>query len=169
MTESHISTKDKPGDYDAIETAKPGEPLFPIQGGDPFGPPTVLHWAKLAREAGEASDDERESDRLLRKATSAEQVAWAMQEYQRGEQEVVAERANYTDAAPADANKWRAGLIGGTKHLHEAAYHFTNAAEYLPADQAAAIRVVVENIKKIASDYEPKRASYPSKPELPTA
>lgn len=118
--EIHIATKDKVGDYDAIETAKPGEPLFPIQGGDPLGPPTVLHWVELARGRARAilngelvdfkptkktpeylptaADIER-AEKLLTKATAAEMVAWAMKDYQRGGvEELPGERASYNEA-----------------------------------------------------------------------
>ncbi len=72
-----ISTKETVGDYDAIETAKPGEPIFTLQGGDPFSPDTILHWAGLARAAGLVADKPEDAAKLLKKATAAEQVAWA--------------------------------------------------------------------------------------------
>lgn len=94
-----VSTPERAGEYDAIETAKPGEALFALQGGDPFAPACVLLWAELARkqadrlmsEAGATTAKSKidrlaaEADKLRRKATAAEEVAWAMQEYQRGE------------------------------------------------------------------------------------
>lgn len=94
-----VSTPERAGEYDAIETAKPGEPLFPLQGGDPFAPECVLLWAQRAREAADRLSAEAEittakravekltaeADKLRRKATAAEEVAWAMQEYQRGD------------------------------------------------------------------------------------
>lgn len=94
-----VSTPERAGEYDAIETAKPGEPLFSLQGGDPFAPECVLLWAQRAREkavelyaeaAAERSKRKgekliAEADKLYRKATAAEEVAWAMQEYQRGD------------------------------------------------------------------------------------
>lgn len=94
-----VSTPERAGEYDAIETAKPGEPLFSLQGGDPFAPACILLWAQLAREAADRLTSEVETttakrrieklaanaDKLRRKATAAEEVAWAMQEYQRGD------------------------------------------------------------------------------------
>lgn len=94
-----VSTPERAGEYDAIETAKPGEPLFPLQGGDRFAPECVTLWAQRAREravaltaeaAGERSKRKAdrlttEAEKLMRKATAAEEVAWAMQEYQRGD------------------------------------------------------------------------------------
>jgi len=83
--EPTLATKDRLGSYDAIASAKPDEPLFPIQGGDPFGPPTVLHWVALCRAAGMAESSPKRADHLLRKASDAELVAWTMMAYQRGE------------------------------------------------------------------------------------
>jgi hypothetical protein len=60
------ATRDRLGEYDAIETAKPGEPLFPIQGGDPFGPATVQFWVDLCRKAGMAEPDRKKAEALLR-------------------------------------------------------------------------------------------------------
>ncbi len=94
-----VSTPERAGEYDAIETAKPGEPLFSLQGGDRFAPDCVLLWAQLARAAAidcfalaaaetskrKAEKLTTEGDKLSRKATAAEEVAWAMQEYQRGD------------------------------------------------------------------------------------
>lgn len=168
--EPQFSTKDKPGAYDAIETAKPGEPLFPIQGGDPFGPPTVQYWADLARAAAlELDEDDPKRARLLDKALSAEQVGWAMQAYQRREEidALTTGRATYSGDQQVETRLWRAGLISGTKHLREAASSFSDAADHLPADQAEALRAVVDKINGIATDYEPRRASYGSQPELP--
>jgi hypothetical protein len=165
-----VSTKERIGVYDAIETAKPGEPLFPIQGGDPLGPKTVEFWAdearKMARRLAEQGDEKR-AKALLDKATSAEAVAWEMQAYQRGDLAVEEVRAQYNDAAAVDIRSWKAGLIAGTRHLREAAFHLTNAVEHLPAKMRAPLKRRIEQINKIASDYEPKRASYGNEPELP--
>lgn len=120
MTDNRTyATKDRIGVYDAIETAKPDEIIFPVQAGDPFGPPTVMHWVYLARIAGMAETDPKKAEHLLKKASDAEQVAWAMMAYQRGEPTVApeGERARYNDAPTiidADADqerKVRAALI----------------------------------------------------------
>lgn len=89
---------------DAYATAKPDEPTFTLQGGDPLAGPLVRAWAFLARhragltrfeqttfaELIEAAighslrDDQRECDNLLVRATAAERVSWAMDDYVRG-------------------------------------------------------------------------------------
>lgn len=90
---------------DAYVTAKPDEPTFTLQGGDPLAAPLVRLWAFFARrraatvrieegifaeliEAGighRVEHDERERDNLLVRATAAEQVSWEMDSYSRGE------------------------------------------------------------------------------------
>lgn len=94
-----VSTPERAGEYDAIETAKPGEPLFSLQGGDRFAPECVSLWAQRARQSAvdcfalAASEPSKrkadkliaEGEKLARKATAAEEVVWAMQEYQRGD------------------------------------------------------------------------------------
>lgn len=47
MSEQIIATKDQIGSYDAIESLKPGEPVFPLQGGDPLAPLCTMVWANL--------------------------------------------------------------------------------------------------------------------------
>jgi len=91
--------------FDAYETAKPNEPTFTLQGGDEPAPNFVLLYAKFLRfragvltpemlvedfrDAGvqlrgiETAEDEVDRDTFLLKAVSAEEVAWAMQAYQR--------------------------------------------------------------------------------------
>lgn len=81
MTE--VSTRERAGAFDALETAKPGEPIFVVQGGDEFGPATVIFWAGLMREAAMRADKRDEAVAKFRKATNAEEVAWEMREYQR--------------------------------------------------------------------------------------
>lgn len=69
------ATRDRLGSYDAIATAKPDEPLFPLQGGDPFAPPAISRWVELARAAAFAEPDPAKAEKLLRKASDAEQIA----------------------------------------------------------------------------------------------
>jgi len=164
-----ISTRDRPGAYDAIETAKPGEPLFPIQGGDPFGPATVLYWASLARKAGLEEADEKAADALLRKASGAEHVAWAMQAYQRGEAAVQpAKRASYQEDAAREAAEALAGgdqrvaLAHGAGRLHNSVAESILIAESLARmrvhpEAEVQIREAVALLKEAAFAIEPRR------------
>lgn len=108
MTEALIPTKEHPAPLDAFETAKPNEPIWTVQGGDPLGPPLLRLWAVLARlragrplttgslsawldgvrevaESHSVADSERESSNLLVRATATEEISWAMDDYARGD------------------------------------------------------------------------------------
>lgn len=102
MTEA---TKTTPAPLDAYETAKPNEPVFTLQGGDPLSAPLVRLWALLARVRADilrgdsdwvhppieaalrsgVSHDPREVNNLLLRASQAEQVSWEMDSYAKGE------------------------------------------------------------------------------------
>lgn len=114
MTEA---SKINPAPLDAYETAKPDEPIFTLQGGDPLSAPLVRQWAYLARiRAGQPSNQSWINDllfvaqstnvahdpdacrNLLIRATEAEQVSWHMDGYRRGEMELAKEiRTNELD------------------------------------------------------------------------
>lgn len=165
-----ITTKDTIGEYDAIETAKPGEPLFPLQGGDPFGPPTVLHWVRLCREAGMREQDEKKSITLLTKARDAELVAWAMLSYQRGQ----AELPNVESTRPAfqapsvavvsEERAERATLIRGVAALQNAVGTIATFADELAAyssraDDARDLHALAELVNSFADKIEPRRGN----------
>lgn len=162
-----VSTKARAGPFDALVTAKPGEPIFVVQGGDPFGPPTVLHWARLAREAGLAETNRKRAKRLLRKATNAEEVAWAMQAYQRGETVAPAEEAptyysGNTATADAEAARERhAMLVKGCDKLHNSVAESNDFAEALAGidmhpEAVTKIKAAVALLKEAAAEIEPR-------------
>jgi hypothetical protein len=90
---------------DAYETAKPNEPIFTLQGGDPLAPSLVRLWALLARTRAEVlkpsiewitpalvaanqsslAHDPKEIEELLLRATLAEEVSWNMDNYLKGQ------------------------------------------------------------------------------------
>lgn len=166
IDEPVIATKETLGSYDAIETAKPGEPLFPIQGGDPFGPPTVLFWADLARTAARAEVDPKKAKYMLRKASDAEQIAWEMQAYQRGEAAQAVKRAQYIETVDIDELEHdqavRAARIHGAGRLNNIVGQMVEVAETLEAletcDAATAmLRNAVERLMSVAAAIEPRR------------
>lgn len=90
---------------DAYATAKPDEPTWTVQGGDPLGGPLLRVWAVFARvQAGvivpgavdnvfeqllkgannNVPDTDRGKDELLIRATQTEQVSWDMDAYLKG-------------------------------------------------------------------------------------
>lgn len=179
MTEEPTpATKDRLGSYDAIETAKPGEPLFPIQGGDPFGPATVLFWVDQCRRAGLAEPNARKAEDLLRKASSAEMVAWQMVDYQKGitEEEAIAKSegdsvrdrySGWEDTADEEtriAREQRAARIKATSQIHNVIALSTETAELLathrvcPEDEVR-IREAIDLLKQAAFGCEPRRGN----------
>lgn len=102
MTEA---TKSNPAPLDAFESAKPDEPIWTVQGGDPLGGPLLRIWAIFARiQAGptipnvvnfvfeeilKAANkniprEDKEKEELLIRATETEQISWTMDEYRQG-------------------------------------------------------------------------------------
>lgn len=90
---------------DAYVTAKPGEPTFSLQGGDPLAPALVRLWAQLARvqcgiisptavdcnevinnavHKAELPSVSEQADLQLR-ATKAEELSWDMDAYLKGQ------------------------------------------------------------------------------------
>lgn len=166
IDEPIATTKDRPGSYDAIATAKADEPLFPIQGGDPFGPPTVLHWVGLARASAMRESDPKTASALLQKATDAEMIAWSMMAYQRGEQEIEGRRAAYADSGygdeTSDERKLRETRIRGAGQLNNAVAIVTDVADQLERlmaclPEVAELREAMERVKAAAITIEPRR------------
>lgn len=99
-----MSTEEAVAPLDAYITARPDEPTFTLQGGDPLAPHLVRLWAAAARgrtglriNLGKLINDfsiivvehtleydKREVANLRLRATAAEEVSWAMDEYTRG-------------------------------------------------------------------------------------
>lgn len=129
MTEN---TKARPGEFDALEKARPDELIFTLLERDPCAPPTIAHWCELRRQrAREIKDDDKRKDEL-RQITEAEFIGFAMLDRQKARTKgdevealpvqtysgVVAERTELDDLLP----KLRA-------ELSEADYHTNNALE----------------------------------------
>lgn len=170
MTDPAISTKEKPGAYDAFETAKPDEPIFTLQGGDPIAPLVIMVWAWKARQFARTLDNEKEATRLLTKASAAEEVAWAMKDYQKGgAQEVAAVRATINDtpdtlAEAQEAVTERKRLIEGVTKLQNAIGVARDVSEALEtvesiSDQIDAIEAGIYWLKLAAEGLEPRRGS----------
>lgn len=168
MTDPHISTRDKPGDYDAIETLKPGEPVFPVQGGDPIGPATVLFWADEARKMARRSSDAALAAKLFRKAAMAEEVAWAMQAYQRGD-EVPAERralygsdaASLAQIAAVDVRRSMINIVGLLNNALSVANDCATQLGKLQQQPEAEVKIheAVALLREAVLTVEPRRAN----------
>lgn len=102
------NTKAHPGPFDGMESAKPDEPVFTLQGGDPLAPELVRGWAEKARERAiqlRKDGKEEKADALLIKATEAEKISWNMESYAKGEKEVRAHEEGQDDSQ---------GYLGGS-------------------------------------------------------
>jgi len=165
---THVSTKDRPGEYDAFETAKPDEPIFGLQGGDPLAALTVMFWAWKARQFARKLGRKKDREHLLRKASAAEEVAWAMRDYRNGQAVVPGERVSYSeDAAPvsveqANAAKVRGALIESVGHLRNAVGIAKEVEEALGKlrlhkPERDAILKAIEQLQAVAAAIEPRR------------
>lgn len=163
---------------DAYATAKPDEPVFTLQGGDPLAGPLVRLWACMARRrAGVAgkipADDltrittqhqapnEREATNLLVRATAAEEVSWMMDSYLRGEvQEKVEieEVDGLDDQARIDLHDFR---VRSAQKLSDMVANLIEISDELHRrghhDGVPAMKRVAHQIKNIAGLVEPRR------------
>lgn len=167
MSDESVATIEHGGEeYDALETLKPGEGVFPIQYGDPFGPPTAMFWAGLARKAGlDMENPPAVREKMLRKATMAENVAWEMKEYQKGHAPVEGQRASYNDQIATvdfgDQVKARKALVANVAALHNAAGIAKAVEEALGGEEHAPARQillgVIDQLNAVASLIDPRR------------
>lgn len=166
-----VNTPAHPGPFDPLGRAHPNQPFFPLMGGDEFGPPLVEEWADRTRRKARFTEDEKTRAHLFAKATEAEEIAWAMREWEKhgpgAATPVPAARATYSGEPAADEHRWKQQLLAGTAALRNAAFHLSEAAAGLDPQQAAALLATVETVNRIAAAYEPKRASYGAQSELP--
>lgn len=189
-------TKEVPGALDAFETLRPGEKHFTLQGGDPLAPPTIFFWVLLARASsigrppirdiqevveialGKVKPPETEArvQELQLRATNAEQIAWDMQAYQRGESSHSDEALAYQQSLEAGGTTiqggsrtalekllWHRKLNQALRMLGEAAYQ-ANEAKTLLDELAPAgyfgdhLEAAVNLIKRASFQVTPRRA-----------
>lgn len=158
MADQIVSTGARAGEYDAMVTAKPNEPVLTLQGGDPFAAPTVLFWVSLARAAGMAADKPEDAEKLLRKASSAELVAWAMMAYLKGEK--IEEEAAHVEEI--DKTELTIALVQTVRRIHNAVGEIADAADALGklrvfAEVEVALREMIEPLKLQADTIEPRQ------------
>jgi hypothetical protein len=186
-----IPTKEEPGPFDGMENAKPGEPVFTLQGGDPLAAPLVQLWADCARvRAGVGSADclapdfaklagvatrekagRHKQEELKLRATEAESIGWEMDAYRKGEKFVEQETESYSGHRESEESKEKAAK---TRSLHELAHNLEEAKHYVHetadalegieefAHMAGALRANYEQINAIATTIRPwRRADHP--------
>lgn len=186
MTDQHIPTKQEPGPFDGFESLKPGEPVFPLQGGDPLSAPLVQLWASCARvRAGSGTPDiltapfaklagiaareqagAHKREELLLRATEAEAISWEMDAYRKGEKVVERTTESYSGYVQSqeskDAAKRTRSLYDLAQNLEEAKYHANETRMALEAlgefpDAAATLARLVGELDGVASAIRPKR------------
>lgn len=165
MTDESAATIEHGGtEYDALETLKPGEGVFPLQYGDPLAILPAKLWARLARRFGLDAKDPAVRDKYLRKATMAENAVWEMMEYQKGQAPVEGRRASYNEQVEAvdfgDQVKARKALVANVAALHNAAGIAKAVEEALChdyPDEREAIRRAIRDLNKAAAAIDPRR------------
>lgn len=87
-----IATLETASEFDALSKLRPGEPYFVLLGRDKLAYQRVIDWARENRLRA-LDEFERDvigierRDRELRKSTEAEEIAWSMREFKRGDLE----------------------------------------------------------------------------------
>jgi hypothetical protein len=180
-----MSTKEEPGPFDGMERAKPGEPVFTLQGGDPLGAPLVMLWAALARcratgaspieavgATVQAVTREPREDRqaaLLLRAREAEGVAWQMDDYRKGhvdEKPTPVARPSYagnaTDPAELEAKARFDAHQNAARRFDNAVAEINEAAEALAGYGFDRVNVdaAMQLLQFAAGVVRPKRTSY---------
>lgn len=185
QNEPAVGSIDKVGPYDALEKAKPGEPMFPLLGRDPAAPPAITEWARVRRNRamknyGESSNAANKEllAAELRQCANAEDIALQMGEWRTQHQ--IADgpaRASYNDViksaeeqAEADRRQRR---ITACQHLREAAYHLCEGKDGLVGLELVGqvtqsdLQSMLARINGIADKYEARRPGFHPEPDLP--
>jgi hypothetical protein len=154
-----------------FEKAAPDELIFTLLERDPLFEELVIEWAAKTRRLALDNPDEDKRREKLRQCNEAEAIAWSARERRLGEEEVAELRASYSDE-PREIERWRIDISKGTQHLRDAAYGINEATqvferlELLDADDRAMLASAQQMVNDIASEREPKRASFSERPTL---
>lgn len=173
---------DEVAPLDAYVTAKPAEPTFTLQGGDPLAAPLVETWADFARmqagvlssEAATAAfmrlcvaaknnkpDNDRDTEALLIRATAAEEVSWNMQAYFKGQN--FAETVHDTgpdEKARIDLHDYRVHAASRLRNAEGELVEIRGNLKALGFENEPVYRVLEEAfslLRSVADDIEPRR------------
>jgi hypothetical protein len=176
-----MSTKQEPGPFDGMARAEPDEPVFTLRAHDPLAFILVHEWVDRRRKAIRAAHEREEITEAKRElellqCREAEELAWSMEAWRKGEigriaaeLEVAPAKPTYSGHTKSDeelAAKARFDAIKGACQLiNNAVASVTEAAqERLAAhgfiNERAAILTMAERLKAVSSHIAPKRASY---------
>jgi hypothetical protein len=176
MTEN---TKARPGEYDALEKARPDELIFTLLERDPCAPPTIHHWCELRRKRARDIKDDDKRKAELHQITEAEFIAFTMQDRQSASAKgdaiealpaqtysgIVVERTELDELLP----KLRSELSEGDYHAANALELARRAHELGAIDDAQLghITDAARVMHAMALDLSPHRAALMAEAELP--
>lgn len=176
-----MSAPEIPAPLDAYETAKPDEPTWTVQGGDPLGAPLLRVWAIFARiQAGVIPDqgteavyaqllkaannnppeNDREKHGLLLRATQTEEVSWSMDDYRAGRTAAEGSKSpaenSLDEKARLDLHDFR---VRSAQKLNDMVYELTAMLDYFRAAEfqtgdANAMLMPTGNVKLHALDKQ---------------
>lgn len=133
MSDHKVNTKATPGPFDPLDRTADDEPIFILVARDPLAAPLVEEWADQARHAARKIEDEDGRRAALLKCGEAEEVAWQMRAFVKGEAALAGQRASMSEAAVTarDDHEERAKHIAAGAALREAAAQIKVAEELL--------------------------------------
>lgn len=178
-----MSTKAEPGPFDGMAKAAPDEPVFTLRAHDPLAPVLVHEWVdrrrKVIREAfvrEEITAAKRELELL--QCTEAEELAWSMDAWRKGEIGKLAASLDVEEALPVStysghtsSEEERAAkacydaIKSACQFINNAVAGITDAAtDHLAPHgflhERAVLLTVADRLKAVSAHIAPKRASY---------
>lgn len=187
-----MSTKEMPGPFDGMAKAKPDEPVFTLRAHDPLAPGLVHEWVdrrrKAIREAFSREEiTEAKRDLELIQCKEAEELAWEMAAWRKGELANMAEELEHPELPPVDTYSGntasadeiaarqqyetikRAGTLlqNGIAQVHEASEEVLIVLGESMIPARAVIVAARDRLKAVAEHIAPKRASYHVDQPLP--
>ena len=184
-----MSTKAEPGPFDGMAKAAPDEPVFTLRAHDPLAPVLVHEWVDCRRKAireafGREEITEAKRELELLQCREAEELAWSMEAWRKGEIGKLAEALEERAAPPAAYSGHTASdeeLTAKVRYdaikaagslLSNAIAGITDAAtDHLAPHgfqhERAVILTVADRLKAVSSHIAPKRASYYAGQPLP--
>lgn len=153
----------KNGTYDAHDTAKPGEPTFTLQGGDPLAPAALMHYADLVRTDARKAGTQKGVRAGLQRAAACEEIAWSFEDYQSAGSKPKEARASYAEkselaAGAKEAVERRSAITEAKGHLSNARSTAEEARELLVKlgfdDCAAKIEEAQRGLRKVQNDLD---------------
>lgn len=173
------NTLERPGEFDALEKARPDELIFPLLERDPDAPPVIRFWVDRRRKRALAEIEDMDALKAeLMQCTEAEFIAFEMERRRKGEAvEVAATRASYSGEAVARPatddlmTKLRSRVAEADYEANEA---LNLIAEIVAVDPELITPTLRQNldqaqatIHRIALTLSPYRAQYLAEGELP--